>query len=93
MRHEKGTFTGSRIELDGNEFIGCKFISCTFVYAAKGPVTLSGNDISGDLKFEFAGAAADTLQMLQAIWLMGEHGRGVIIKTFRGIAPDLRTLN
>jgi hypothetical protein len=93
MRYEKSEFSGARIELDGNEYIGCTFISCTFVYRASGPVILTDNDISGNTNFELAGAAGDTVNFLKGLWRMGEFGRAITLKTFRSIAPDFKDLH
>lgn len=93
MRHEKKTFDRSEVALDDNEYIGCTFNSCTFVFAAKGPFTLNGNSISADCRFVFTGGAADTINAMRAIYSMGEWGRNHVMATFQQIAPDLKKLN
>jgi hypothetical protein len=94
MRYDNRKFVGINVELDGNEYVGCTFTSCIFVYRANGrPVVLKDNRISADCNFRFAGAASDTVGMLKAIWNLGEWGRRGIIATFQSIAPGLQRLN
>jgi hypothetical protein len=93
MRHEKKTFMREPVELDGNEYVGCTFESCTIIYRGRAGYTFGDNRISTDSQFEFADAAANTLTTMRMIWSLGEWGRASIIKTFQSIAPDLKKLN
>lgn len=88
------TFMNARVPLDDIAYVGCTFISCTFLYSATGVLNLSGNHITGNTNLEFSGAAADTLTLLQAVYRdFGDWGRETILKTFQQIAPDLKKLN
>lgn len=93
MRFEKKRYRGEPVALDGNEYVGCTFDSCTFVYSATGRFALDSNSISNDCRFEFSGAAADTVATMQAIYRMGDWGGNHILATFQQIAPGLQKLN
>lgn len=90
MKFENREFRAERLELDGNEYVGCTFKSCTLVYKASGPFTLSNNRIIDGSNFEFSGAAGDTVNFMRAIWQMGDAGRALILATFEQIAPGFR---
>lgn len=87
------TFTNQEITLDGHIYEGCNFESCTLVFSACAPFGLTGNHVFGDTKFVFAGAAADTVAAMKAIYSMGEWGRRNIAATFEQIAPDIKNLH
>jgi hypothetical protein len=93
VKHEKTTFKNSDVVLDGNEYVGCTFESCTFIYSATGPFTLNGNQISANCRFAFRGAASDTVNAMKGIYSMGEWGRRHVLATFQSIAPDLKNLH
>jgi hypothetical protein len=86
-------FKNAEVLLDGHHYERCRFDSCTFVYAATRRFVLANNHIVGDTRFEFTGAAADTLATLKAIYGMGKFGRDMILKTFGEIAPDLKDIH
>jgi len=67
VKFQKKPFRGERIALDGNEYEHCSFESCTFVFSATAPFRLAHNDISADCRFEFTGAAADTVTAMRGI--------------------------
>ena len=84
MRHEGKTFTDERVQLDGNQFKGCKFVGqCTIVYGGNDLGGLVGCTFDVTPKFEFTGAAGHTLAMLQALY----HGgfKHVVDDTFENI--------
>jgi len=87
------TFRGQQVVLDNNEYVGCTFDSCTFVYSGVAAFGLSHNSISANCSFEFKDAAANTLTTMKAIYSMGQWGRQQIIATFQTIAPDQKKLN
>ena len=93
MRHQDQRFDKARVELDGNEFEGCTFTACTFVFSGGGPFRLSNSSLSSECRFEFAGAASHTLGAMSAIYSMGEWGRRTVLKTFQSIAPDIKNLS
>lgn len=57
---------GETIPLVGAPLRDLKLIGCTLVYDGAGPVTMSGCDLN-DTRFEFQGAAANTLSFLKAL--------------------------
>lgn len=89
-RYEKSTFTNAQVQLDGNEYIGCTFNSCIFVYQGRDTFSLIDNHISMDCKLAVSGAAANTVGAMKAIYSMGDWGRRQILGTFEQIAPDFK---
>lgn len=87
------TFKNQEVMLDGNHYDDCKFVSCTLVYAAAAPFGLTNNNITGNTKFTFIGAAGNTVAAMKAIYSMGDFGRNTILKTFQEVAPDLENLH
>ena len=87
------TYSNSRVPLDGHEYKGCSFRSCTFVYLGGSTFSLRQSDISPDCRLEFGGAAANTVATMQAIYRMGDWGKQHILATFQQIAPGLEQLN
>ena len=89
MKKIKGkSFTSQEVPLDANHYEGCKFESCTFVFAGTDRFGLSNNRISKDCNFLFTGAAENTVNGMQAIYSMGEWGRNTVRKTFQEIATS-----
>jgi hypothetical protein len=64
-RYVAKPFSGE-VELDGHEFIDCDFRGATLVFSGGKPPTISGCELAGS-KFEFRGAAANTLSVLQGM--------------------------
>jgi len=93
MRYEKGTYTHSTVDLDGNEYVGCTFTSCIFVYRGGAIFSLKNNTITADCRFVFDGAAGNTVLAMKFIYSLGDWGRNHILATFETIAPDLKKLN
>jgi len=67
------TFKGSRQPVDGFKFDRCTFDDCTLVYSG-GEIPAFVKCSFTDTQFEFEGAAARTLVLLQA---MSEPGSGL----------------
>ena len=67
MRYEKAEFLDSRIELDENEFVDCKFLRCRLVYAGGTPPVLSGCSFT-NTGFDFDGAATRTIAFLRGLY-------------------------
>ena len=89
MRHDGKTFTNERVQLDGNQFNGCKFVGqCTIVYSGGDLGGLVGCSFETTPKFELLGAAGNTLTLLQALY----HGgfRHVVDDTFENIRSGVK---
>jgi hypothetical protein len=85
MKFENTTFANQRVELDNNEFIGCKFEECDLLYGGGTPPALV-NCSFGRFRVSFKGAAADTLSFITALY----HGgfKPVIEATFDNIRSN-----
>ncbi len=81
MKYENETFTGSSVDLDGNEFIGCSFEKCTIVYSGGKP-PLIGRCTFSDQRFEFRGAAANTVEFLKAMTAPDSGMKDLVRHTF-----------
>lgn len=89
MRYENLTLTGQRLELDGNEFVGCTLTLCTLIYRG-GPVVLMDNSTLNDCNFVFAGAAENTVNFMKGLWGIGKEGRAIVQATFESISPEFK---
>jgi hypothetical protein len=67
MIARKQTFTGATISLDGSSFSECEFNRCTLIFSGFLPVMLQSNSFS-NCKWEFAGAAQNTLAFMTALY-------------------------
>ncbi len=81
-RYEKRAFEDEDVLLDGHEYINCRFNRCRILFGASGPVNLTGNGFS-ECKWEFTGAAAQTLAFLKAMYTGG--GRDLVDKTLEDV--------
>jgi hypothetical protein len=79
MRIENSRFSDQRVQVDGNEYIGCRFENCELSYAASAGVGLVDCTFI-NVKWRMEGAAARTMKFLQAIYHGG--GRELVEKTF-----------
>lgn len=93
MKHRNAAFDKAEVVLDGNEYDGCTFISCTLVFSGGLPFGLRDNKISTDCRFEFRGAAANTVIAMRGIYSMGDWGRQHVLATFQTIAPDQKKMH
>ena len=86
-------FTGTTVQLDGNEFRGCAFRDCDLEFAASAPVVLENFRIDG-CRWRFVGAAAHTIEFLAALGAPGGGGQAVVeqvlehIRGGRGADPS-----
>ena len=87
------TFSEEHVPLDGHDYEGCTFESCTFVFSATGPWGLNKNRISTDCVFKFTGCASKTLVFMKTIYSMGGWGRNMVLATFEEISPDFKQLH
>lgn len=70
MKYEGQTFEDMRVELDGNEYRGCTFTRCTFVYRGGGVPVLSGCTVN-EMNFAFDDAAGRTMLFLGQLYHTG----------------------
>ena len=80
------TVEGGRIALDGNEYVGCTFKKCVFVFGGTAPVKL-GKCSFVSCTWEFVGAAAQTIAFLKGLHDQGSGGKAVVDDIFRPVPP------
>ena len=80
MEHRDDTFTGE-VELDGDEFYNCTFSGALLIYLGGPPPSLSGCSFT-DVKFEFRGAAANTVAFIQTMAAPNSGLQEVVRDTF-----------
>jgi hypothetical protein len=87
MRYENKTFENETVTLDDNDFIGCTFRNCRFVYA--------GGDFNIErirfdaLELTAEGAAARTVMLLRSLWT-DELGRRLVLGLLDPAAAQTR---
>jgi hypothetical protein len=77
------TFKGLKIVLDGGTFKNCKFDECTLIFGGLLPITLDGCTLAATCKWEFSGAAKETLMFLKAMHAGG--AKAMVDATFDAI--------
>jgi hypothetical protein len=82
-------FSDAKISVDGGTFDACTFERCTLVYSALLPTHISKCQFK-DTRWEFAGAALNTLHFLAGLYASG--GKSLVETTFDRIrrGPDKR---
>ncbi len=89
-KHENLTFENKLIRIDGNQYIGCVFQSCTLQYGGFGDVKLKGCQFK-KCSWSFVDAAARTVQFMSSLYHgAGEGGKDLIEKTFKNIREGRR---
>ena len=82
MDYRNHTFDdGAKVVLDDNSFVGCHFKNCVLVYSGGKPPILESNEFSG-FRFDFRGAAENTVIFLQAMAAPRSGLQSVIQNTF-----------
>ncbi len=84
MFYQDKTFTGERVELQGNAFHGCTFKDCELVYRGEPSPNFQDNNLI-DSVFVFTDAAICTLYFLANIYHAGRGGQEVVERTFEDI--------
>ena len=88
-RVEGKSFTTGIVDLDGKEFVKCRFEDVVLRFSASQTIALHGCQFSG-VNWEVAGAAALTLKFLGGIYSgAGPGGKELIEKTFENIRSGL----
>lgn len=77
--HRGETFRNSTIQIDGNEYIGCRFEKCSLVFAGADGLTLKGNTFI-DCDWGFIGPAANTVMFMTAMYGSEEQGARQLIQ-------------
>jgi hypothetical protein len=78
-------FLGQNVQIDGNEFIRCRFENSTLVFSAKSSVSMS-DCLFMNVTWAFEGAAALTLGFLTAFYQgAGEEGKRLVEQIFENI--------
>ena len=72
VRLEDSNFSNERVDIDGIEFVRCKFVNCTLVYSGGAPFLFTESPIDG-CHIDFAGPAAATLEALTVAYGAGLH--------------------
>lgn len=84
-RYEQQTFRNATIVIDGHQFIGCRFESCTMEYQAVAPPTLLGCHFEA-CRWSFTNHAGQTIQFLMALYANGDPMlQGVVEQTLTNI--------
>jgi len=85
MQGKGQTFENQDILLDNGRFEDCVFRNCRLIYGGAGLVHMAGCSFDG-VRWEFAGAAENTLRFMAALYQgAGEGGRQLIEDTFESI--------
>jgi len=86
MEYRDQTIEKQDVLLDGNTFTGCTFRNCRMIFKGMHPVMLGANHFTENVKWQFDGPAALTVQFMTALYHgAGEGGRNIIEKTFENI--------
>ncbi len=83
MKHRDKTLMGE-VELDGNEFDNITFSAALLIYRGGTPPSLNGCNFT-DFKFQFQGAAANTVAFLKAMAAPNSGLQSVVRDTLPGL--------
>ncbi len=83
MMYQNETFTGE-VDLDRNDFDTCTFSEALLIYSGGTPPSLNGCNFT-NVKFEFRGAASNTVAFLQAMASPNSGLQGIVRDTFAGL--------
>ena len=85
MRHQNKKFSGKTIDLDFNEFVGCQFADCEFIYHGAGRVEMSGCEFT-NVTWKFSDGAANTLSFMRAMYHgAGKGGQELVDRVFQNL--------
>ena len=78
ITYKDSIWDGGQVDLDNSTFEKCRFKNCVLVYAGTGPVTMV-ECVFDNVKWQFKGAAANTLAFLKGMYSgMGEGGKNLV---------------
>lgn len=84
-KNVKLTYSGTRVQLDNQEFSNCRFENCELEYSGTGPVVMNDCHFENP-RFVFTGPAQNTLQFMRNLYQgLGKDGKDIIESTFRNI--------
>lgn len=91
LKHVNNTFRTCRVQLDGQEFRGCKFIECAMVYSG-GPPPILVDCLFLSSPIHLEGSAVATISFLRGVYRgMGAEGVQIVeevIEQIRGKDPQ-----
>lgn len=90
MKHTGETFYNQDIQIDSAEFEGCQFDKCNLIY--RGGVMRLKNNVFGDVKWIFDGAAANTVQFMTLTYQSGEGGKVLVEEIIASIIGATRQM-
>jgi hypothetical protein len=93
-RFDNEVFENRTVLIDGNEYVGCEFTTCTIEFRATARPQLINCHFAG-CRWSFNGPAADTIRFLTALYSNGDPVlQAVVDQTLAnvrtGVLPDLR---
>ena len=92
VKYEKQKFNNDRVLLDASKFYNCYFENCTLIYSGFNPVKLGHCEFK-TCKWEFAGAASNTINFMKSLYHGMEEGKSLIEKTFENISSKSKDNN
>ncbi len=88
MKFENQTFKDQNVDLDRNEFIGCEFVNCKFVYNGGIPPNMVNCKID-KFNLSFHNEARNTLALITNVYHgLGAGGKKLIEDTFDNIRKN-----
>lgn len=86
--NENNSYSGVKVNLDGQTFKDCKFDNCVLEFSATSPVSLVGCTFN-DVRWVFEGPAALTIGFLKALYSgMGPPGQQLVEGVFKSIRSE-----
>lgn len=83
--YKKTTFEHTIVHIDNSSFAECEFKNCTMVFAGSPAVNFTNCKFI-DVKWQFTGAAANTITFLKVLGQsMGKSGNDIVKKLFSDI--------
>lgn len=88
MLYTDRDFTTSTVDLDGNQFVNCRFYDCKLVFYAYEPVSFD-RCVFTECAWVFEGAADNMLSFLTALYHgLGESGQSLVELIFKGVREE-----
>lgn len=86
MKYTNEEFANQRVELDGNQYLNCRFLNCILVYKGTGNVGFD-DCFFDNPRIVFEDCAASALNFLQAMY--NSPLRDLVEVTLKGDVPPL----
>ena len=85
MLYRDRDFSGKTVELDGNQFVNCRFYDCKLMFFATAPVSFD-QCVFNECDWSFEGPADIMLSFLTALYHgLGVSGQDLVELIFQGI--------